>query len=275
MKILGFFVLSASLVSHSCFALADEVQNPPAGEVLLSEQSMQQAFQKGLQAAKVGDLSVAEQIWQTLAEHPNLPASLRWAVVNNLSVIDIRQKRYEQAKQRLEKSLGSDAKIATTLENLNQLYAYEAQLAYKEVFAKTVLEEPRGQWLSLENERLEAKELISVKQQATVWLSALEQKNWQLFEALYEPKTFISPAGNDLQAWQKITEKHFAQYASANRWQMDAILPLTSEVVRVQWRVQSPASEDSALRIQLWQKIPSAESAKANPQWKIVQELML
>lgn len=90
----------------------------------------------------------AQQIFESLLATQGLPKAIRKTAQNNLAVLLIEQQHYHQAQQLLLQALREEAWVATTLDNLNQLYAYEAQQAYQEVFAKSVLQTPKGQLLS-------------------------------------------------------------------------------------------------------------------------------
>ncbi|WP_319380086.1 hypothetical protein [Thiomicrorhabdus sp.] len=116
----------------------------------LSPQKQQQQFQYGLDAAKRGALDKAYKIWMDLKRNPTNTIELQRALQNNLAVILMKQRKYDEAERVLDQSLQSDKQIATTLDNLNQIYAYQAQKAYKNVFSKSKLVEPKGEWLGYE-----------------------------------------------------------------------------------------------------------------------------
>lgn len=145
---LGFVLLSQPAVA----AVA------PSSKPLTVEQQTQ-AFQKGLQAAQQDKLNQAYEIWHKLSQNPSNPPQLQRALENNLAVILMRQKKYDEAQKRLDAALQADYQVAKTLDNLNQIYAYQAQKAYSRVFEKTKLNEPKGDWLSLNQADLEAMQL--------------------------------------------------------------------------------------------------------------------
>lgn len=91
----------------------------------------------------------AEQIFEGLLAQEALLKSVRKAAQNNLAVLLMEKKEYQKAQALLLESLRQEAWVAATLDNLNQLYAYEAQKTYKEVFEKTVLQTPKGQLLEM------------------------------------------------------------------------------------------------------------------------------
>lgn len=70
-------------------------------------------------------------------------------VKNNLAVLLTRQKNYEQAQQIFEELLINNPEFGVVFGNLNELYAFQAQKAYKQVFADTPLVLPKGQFLEL------------------------------------------------------------------------------------------------------------------------------
>lgn len=86
----------------------------------------------------------AKQLLRELLANKTLPKAMRKAAQNNLAAVLIQQKAYAEAKRVLLKNLQEESWVATTLENLNQLYAFEAQQAYQEVFEKTPLQVPKG-----------------------------------------------------------------------------------------------------------------------------------
>ncbi|MBF6057257.1 MULTISPECIES: tetratricopeptide repeat protein [Thiomicrorhabdus] len=139
-------MFSAAAFLGVCLSLATPVS---ASDVKgLSPQKQQQQFEYGLDAAKRGALDKAYKIWMDLKRNPTNSLELQRALQNNLAVILMQQRKYDEAERILDQSLQSDKQIATTLDNLNQIYAYQAQKAYKSVFSKSKLVEPKGEWLS-------------------------------------------------------------------------------------------------------------------------------
>lgn len=107
-----------------------------------------ESYQLGMQAALAGDTQSAIQIWQTLLEQsPTLKH--QQILQNNIAVLLMQQKKYAESQTYLLDALNADLQTATLLDNLNQLYAYQAQQAYKEVFVKAKVHLPRGEMLSL------------------------------------------------------------------------------------------------------------------------------
>lgn len=93
-----------------------------------------------------------ELLKQSLQQFNKDEGLIRKTAINNLAVLLIRLKDYDEAQKWLLKSLNEEAWVSTTLGNLNQLYAYEAQSAYKEVFEKSVVQTPQGKFMALPTE---------------------------------------------------------------------------------------------------------------------------
>ncbi|BBP42772.1 L,D-transpeptidase Cds6 family protein [Thiosulfativibrio zosterae] len=70
-------------------------------------------------------------------------------VQNNLAVLLTRQKKYEQAQKIFETLLTNNPEYGVVFNNLNELYAFQAQKAYKQVFADSPLVRPKGNLLTL------------------------------------------------------------------------------------------------------------------------------
>jgi len=94
-------------------------------------------FQLGWDAVQKGELEQANKIWTSLSQEPIEVPELSRALQNNLAVLLMKQQAYKQAEKRLDSALKADLQIATTLSNLNQLYAYEAQQSYQKIFSQT------------------------------------------------------------------------------------------------------------------------------------------
>ena len=141
------FVLLCGLVCLPLLTSAQEVEKSlPAGELSQTELSANLATlsQRAEVSMSNGDWSAAEKIWQSVLQMPDLPMEWQRVAANNLAVCLIRQKRYSEAQRLLTDTLNAEPSIAMLLKNLNELYAYEAQQAYREVFKKSYVQEPQG-----------------------------------------------------------------------------------------------------------------------------------
>ncbi|WP_321276079.1 tetratricopeptide repeat protein [Thiomicrorhabdus indica] len=125
-----------------------EASQPIQNEAFFQAHDLIQAFEKNPSNLKLAKQAI-EKLKQSLQQSPEHEPILRKAAMNNLAVLLVRLKQYDEAREWLLKSLNEEEWVATTLENLNQLYAYEAQQAYKEVFEKSVVQTPRGEFLRI------------------------------------------------------------------------------------------------------------------------------
>lgn len=139
LSLLMFALSLMTILSQPSFA-----QAPPESGILVKQTEQ---FNAALSAANRGELVQAFQQWQRLQESGDLVPALQRAVDNNLAVVLMKQKQFTQAKKRLDLALKADPQVATTLDNLNQLYAYEAQQTYHKIFNQPPAKKPKGQWL--------------------------------------------------------------------------------------------------------------------------------
>ncbi|MBN2866869.1 MAG: tetratricopeptide repeat protein [Thiotrichales bacterium] len=124
-------------------------------------------------------------------------------VKNNLAVLLTRQKNYEQAQQIFEGLLKNNPEFGVVFDNLNELYAFQAQKAYKQVFGDSPLVLPKGQMLVLqkspealaelerlknESSKRQAFNLIEqqVRQALENWRQAWSQQQFSKYVAAYE-----------------------------------------------------------------------------------------
>ncbi|BBP45209.1 hypothetical protein THMIRHAS_05820 [Thiosulfatimonas sediminis] len=145
----------------------------------------QQAFEQGWQAMKSNDLDQAFKIWDQLSKNPSNSPELKRAIENNLAVVLMRKKQYDEAQKRLDAALQADKQVARTLDNLNQIYAYQAQQAYKKVFEKTTVKQPQGEWLFIELAQADA-------------VSSVEQPPQKAPEKVTEPAPVVAVAKPEL-----------------------------------------------------------------------------
>lgn len=163
------YLLAGSFLAFNVHA--DELSEPnktlPAGEVIHSQ------LAENMPEAKINALVKAQKLIKEFKRSPadkNLAQDaivhlkqflelskpeeglLRKKAMNNLAVLLMRLKKYDEAYKWLSKSLNEETWVALTLANLNQLYAYQAQQAYKEVFEKSVVQTPQGQFMDLPTE---------------------------------------------------------------------------------------------------------------------------
>ena len=116
-----------------------------------------QDFQQGLQAYQNKQWEQAYDIWMQLQQQQDLPPELKRALNNNIGSVLLQQGKVEEAAQYLERALRADEQLATTLDNLQRIYAYKAQSAYKKVFDKTDVVKPQAEVLYFNTENVIAK----------------------------------------------------------------------------------------------------------------------
>jgi tetratricopeptide (TPR) repeat protein len=241
-----------------------------------------EAFQKGLSFAQKGSLEQALKVWEELSQQGNLIPELKRALENNIAVVLIKQKRYEEAKQRLDSALQSDAQVATTIENLNQIYAYDAQKAYQKIFKNTPVNTPKAKWLYFDVKRVNlpsdnvitdeknADSVRLVKKLLEQWRQAWANQDIKSYLAFYDKKSFIPKNGMNYTTWEK------SRYRSLQRpkfikvfFDEITITPISSDMIRTQFlqRYHSDRFKDDVYKVILWKRVASG--------WKIVQEVVL
>lgn len=267
-------------------------------KAMTDEQQLAQ-FKVGLKAARSENWDEAYAIWQTLNQSHFLLPEIRMALENNLAVLLIKQKRFEEAEKRLDSALQADDLIAVTLQNLNEIYAYQAQKAYQQVFKKSFLQQPEGHWLDLEMPQLQArKKVLEVRNRTSAQLTrpsvdkteniddsdskgiALQIEKWRRAWAsqnaldyfqLYHKTEFIPGNGINLAEWHQDRNHHIRtpNYIRLKIEQLQ-VVPVTEDFVRTQFiqHYQSNRISQKSLKALLWKK-------DADASWKIVQEVEL
>ncbi len=237
--------------------------------------SPQQTLQKAEAALQQQDYQTTIELLTPL--HQADPANL--TIGNNLAVAYIRQQRYEQAQQLLETVLNKIPKIATLRNNLQQIYAYQAQLAYQDVFSADGLSQPKGEWILSANYDVDPAEVAALKQvkrdiaevtkQLEVWRSAWSGQNLPAYLASYQPDYYAEDFQNR-QAWAK-NRQFSVKGPRFIRVQLEdiSVVPLAKNVIQVQfWQAyESNRFKDKVRKKLLWQKSPQG--------WKIMQETVI
>ncbi|PLA74579.1 hypothetical protein CYQ88_05730 [Hydrogenovibrio sp. SC-1] len=237
--------------------------------------TQQQTLQKAEAALQQQDYQTTIEILTPL--HLAEPANL--IVGNNLAVAYIRQQRYEQAQQVLETVLNKIPKIATLRNNLQQIYAYQAQLAYQNVFNADEISQPKGEWILFANYDIDPAEVAALKQvkrdiaevtqQLETWRSAWSEQNLSVYLASYQSDYYDEDFQNR-QAWEK--NRQFSvkgpRYIQI-QLQDISVVPIAKEVIQVQfWQAyESNRFKDRVRKKLLWQKSPQG--------WKIMKEAVI
>lgn len=237
--------------------------------------SPQQTLQKAEAALQQQDYQTTIELLTPL--HHADPANL--TIGNNLAVAYIRQQRYEQAQQLLETVLNKIPKIATLRNNLQQIYAYQAQLAYQDVFSADGLSLPKGEWILSANYDVDPAEVAALKQvkrdvaevtkQLEAWRSAWSAQNLPAYLASYQPDYYAEDFQNR-QAWEK-NRQFSVKGPRYIRVQLEdiSVVPVAKNVIQVQfWQAyESNRFKDKVRKKLLWQN--SAQG------WKIMQEVVI
>lgn len=230
----------------------------------------QRGYLQGWLNLKQQDSKAALETWQAL--RLQFPSSLELG--NNVAVLLMQQGEYQQAQTVLEQSLHANKQVSKALGNLNQLYAFQAQKAYKQVFSRLDVAAPKGQWLAL-TEASDVKVVNSdfadqqqVTQAVEVWRQAWSSKNVADYLAAYSDN-FVPANSQSLKAWRNARERSVTGPRFIEVYVSDVKLtPLTNELVRFTFnqRYRSNIVQDEVIKVLLLEKTAG--------QWKIVQEVV-
>lgn len=271
-----FTILVISFVS----LLSSNLYASQADENRLKIQAEQ--FQSGLDAAQKGKLQNALTIWEELNQSGDLIPELKRALENNIAVVFIKQKRYEEAKKRLDLALQSDAQVATTLGNLNQIYAYDAQKAYQRIFKETPVNSPKAEWLyfDVKHAKLPTDNVIIdeknadavrlIKKSLEQWRQAWSNQKVKDYLSFYDKKHFIPKNGLSYKTWEKGRYRSLQNPKFIKLFFDDIqVTPISSTMIRTRFlqRYHSDRFKDNVYKVLLWQK--------NDTQWKIVQEVVI
>ncbi len=250
-------------------------------------------FQQGWDAAQKGDLDKADKIWNALNQETIEVPELSRALQNNLAVLLIKQQDYKQAEKLLDSALKADIQVATTLSNLNQLYAFEAQKAYKKIFSQTSVTSPSGELLyfDVKNSVLpseyvsiqlpefspeeaflfqpETQEILAVKERLDQWRAAWASQDIQSYLNFYHSKEFVPKDGLRYSVWEESRHRSLKRPKYIKIAFDDVqIVQLAKNLVRARFlqKYESNSFNDSVYKVVLWQ-------LEGN-QWKIVQEVV-
>lgn len=267
--------LLLGLLGLGTSAFADSVD-----EKRLVEQA--EKFQNALTLAQSGAYQKALTIWNTLNESGELVPELKRAIENNIAVVLIKQQNYEGAKKRLDSALQADSQVATTLENLNQIYAYDAQKAYQRVFKDTPVHQPKTKWLFFDvkqanlptdNVITDAKNADSVrlvKKSLEQWRQAWANQQVKNYLSFYDKSLFIPKNGMSYSTWEKSRYRSLQNPKFIKVFVDDIqITPISSTMIRARFlqRYHSDRFKDDVYKVLLWRKV--------DEQWKIIQEVVM
>lgn len=284
-----FMILSMMAVSH--LSHANDVKPK---EALATLEAQTQLFQTGWLAAQAGELEKAYQVWSVLNQQPMQAPELSRAVQNNLAVLLIEQKNYLQAEKLLDSALQADRQVATTLENLNQLYTYQAQKTYQTLFSETAVVSPKGAFLyfdlakrtaptdnvvtqlqprseeTLKQELSDSGAINQVKGALEGWRKSWASQDVKGYLSYYDSREFIPKQGLSYESWEKSRWRSLKNPKFIKVFFDDVqIVQLDKNLIRSRFlqRYHSNRFKDSVYKVLLWQL--------NDGQWKIVQEVVV
>ncbi len=239
-------------------------------------------FQSAFELAQQGKLQKALETWKNLAADSVMIPELKRAVENNIAVILMDQGRYEEAKQHFNAAIKANAQLATTIDNLNKIYAYDARQAYSKVFKDTEVTAPRGEMLFFDVKKAElpndkvitdirfADSSTVVLKATEAWRNAWQNQDIKAYLSFYDEQAFIPKGGMSYETWKSgryrsVQGPEFIKVATDN---VKAAV-ISSDLIRVSFyqKYESDRFKDDINKVLLWQKGANG--------WKIVQEVVI
>lgn len=230
---------------------------------------VQKDYLQGWLSLQKGEEAEALAKWQAL--HQANPEFLELG--NNLAALLIKNGEYDQAKEVLEKSLHADARVSKALNNLRQLYAYQAQQAYQKVFKSLDTQKPKAQFLALSeatvisvksNDFSEQQEILDALE---AWRAAWSRKSVEGYLAAYA-EDFVPANGQSLNAWKASRTRSLKgpKYIEILLSNLE-LTPLDEDIVRVKFvqRYKSDRYSDQVVKVMLFTQTSAG--------WKITQEV--
>lgn len=134
-----------------------------------------QKYHAGTDQGKREDL--INKLWQDLIN--DYPTDK--AIANNYATFLIKNEHYSEAQELLEKALRYDADTKMLLENLNNIYVFQAQKAYQKVLKGSKLIKPKAKWSGLKKELKKNLDLAKTKQLDRSFEQVINQiENWRV-----------------------------------------------------------------------------------------------
>lgn len=251
----------------------DDNQLQVAQELLSTAElsEFQRGYLQGWLSLKQQDSDAALEAWRTL--RLRFPNSLELG--NNLAVLLMQRKNFEEAQAILEQALHADRQVSKALDNLNKIYSFQAQQAYNNVFRRVKPEAPQGVWLAL---REDASDVVLVEssfsaQDAVLaalekWRQAWSNKNVAGYLAQYHEE-FVPAQSQGLRAWRNARTRSLTSPRFIDVFLSDvALTPLDDDLVRLQFtqRYRSDRYQDEVTKVILMKL--------SGNDWKIVQEIV-
>lgn len=272
--------LQLSVMVVSLLVVSFSVSANDADKKRLAEQA--EEFQQGLTLAQKGSFKQALKIWNTLGKSDDLVPELKRAIENNVAVIYMKKEQYEQAKKRLDSALQSDPQIAVTLDNLNQIYAYDAQKAYQKIFKDTAVNQPKTKWLyfDVKQASLPTANVITniknadsvriVKNSIEQWRQAWANQDVKSYLSFYDKDDFIPKNGMSHSIWEKGRYRSLQKPKFIKIFLDDIQLtPISDTMMRSRFlqKYHSDRFKDDVYKVLLWNKKDGV--------WKIIQEVVM
>ncbi|MDX1796523.1 MAG: hypothetical protein R3219_07340 [Hydrogenovibrio sp.] len=217
-------------------------------------------------------LEKAALLWKILLK--DYPTDL--AVANNLAATLMKQKHYSEAQHYLEAALNSDPKIAIVMANLNEIYAYQAQLAYQSVFKPSELSQPKEKWVALAGQTLKTPEKSQLeKAKRDMERVANLVENWRAAWAAQDLKSYLSFYKRDFVAKNFRSHDDWVENRRGSLKRPKYIkitlngikvVPLANHTIQVSFTqdYESDRFKDSVHKYLVWQESKTG--------WKIIQE---
>ncbi len=236
------------------------------------------SFQQVMDLSQNPDLKTSEDVLAQWAKlQAEFPADK--AVANNYAVYLMRIGRIEAARAKLEQALRYDADGEVLMQNLNAVYAYQAQKSYQDLFKKTAVTTPKTVWASANKTpaysnvqaQLDLVENNMDKVLASVenWRLAWSSQSASAYLAFYEPG-FLSVHYPSHEAWVKGRESSLQRPKFIKITLKDFVLtPLANDLIQVKFKqhYRSNRFNDEVLKSMVWQQ--------QEGNWKIVNERVI
>ncbi|KDN96666.1 tetratricopeptide repeat protein [Hydrogenovibrio marinus] len=261
----GFLVFGWMISIFCCqVALAQESDKDYTARFTQAEQMAQSATKEGADKAI--------ELWKgMLKDYPN-----DLAVSNNLAATLMKEKKYAEAQNYLESALNADPKIAIIMANLNDIYAYQAQLAYQSVFKPSEINYPKGKWVALTSETVKTPEKAQLEKAKKDMQRVLNRvENWRVAWSSKDVKSYLSFYDDSYHSdkftnhkdWAKNRENSLKRPKYIKIHLNDVkVVPLANHTFQVSFvqNYDSNRFKDSVKKYLVWQEVGKS--------WKIIQE---
>ncbi len=212
------------------------------------------------------------KLWQSLIK--DYPTDK--AIANNYAAFLMKNERYSEAQKLLEQALRYDADTKMLLDNLNNIYAYQAQQAYQKVLKGSELIKPKAKWSGLKKGLKKNVDLAKVEQleqsfeqvinQIENWRVSWEGQNLDAYLEFYA-KGYYADGFNNAQDW-RLARKNSLYTPKFIRLNLTDIVleAIADDKVKARFYqdFRSSRFSDKVQKQLIWQYI--------NQEWKIIGE---